>query len=190
MAQERPLDAKAERDPVADLLAEVAGGNRAAFSRLYSVSSSKLFGVLLRMLGDRGEAEDALQDVYTKVWANAGRFDPARGRGMTWLIAIARNRAIDRMRARPDQTAAEPEMLEAVSDPTPGAEATAMAQGELARLENCFGTLEPARAAAVRGAYIGGLSYQDLADRHGVPLNTMRTWLRRGLIALRECLGS
>mgnify|MGYP005861538829 CR=1 FL=1 len=175
-------------DPIAALLARVAAGDRAAFKALYSASSSKLFGVLLRMLGDRGEAEDALQDVYTRAWASAARFDPARGRGMTWLIAIARNRAIDRLRSRPDQTAAEPEEMEAVSDPTPGAEARVLALGELQRLDGCFGTLEPDRAEAVRGAYIQGLSYQQLAERHAVPLNTMRTWLRRGPIALRECL--
>lgn len=140
------------------------------------------------MLGDRGEAEDALQDVYAKVWVNAARFDPERGRGMTWLIAIARNRAIDRMRARTDQTAAEPKMFDTITDPAPGAEERAVAQGELGRLEGCLGTLEAARAEAVRGAYITGMSYQALADRHGVPLNTMRTWLRRGLLALRECL--
>jgi RNA polymerase sigma-70 factor (ECF subfamily) len=175
-------------DPIAALLARVAAGDRAAFRALYSASSPKLFGVLLRMLGDRGEAEDALQDVYTRAWASAARFDPARGRGMTWLIAIARNRAIDRLRSRPDATAAEPEVLEAVSDPTPGAEARVLARGALQRLDGCFGTLEPDRAAAVRGAYLQGLSYQELAARHAVPLNTMRTWLRRGLIALRECL--
>ncbi len=187
-ARPAPPGAGAADDPVAQLLVRVAAGDRAAFRALYAAAAPKLFGVALRMLGDRGEAEDVLQDTFTRAWTNAARFDPAKGRGMTWLIAIARNRAIDRLRTRPDRPAAAVEELEAVADPAPGAEAAAVVKGDLARLEDCMKTLDPARAAAVRGAYLLGLSYQELADRHRVPLNTMRTWLRRSLIALRGCL--
>jgi RNA polymerase sigma-70 factor (ECF subfamily) len=182
-----PLTDQGE-DAIAALLVRVAGGDRAAFRALYAATSAKLYGVVLRMLGDRGEAEDALQDVYARAWARAARFDPARGRGMTWLIAIARNHAIDRLRARPDRTAEEAAELEALADPAPDAERRAIDRDALRRLEECLGTLPPDRAAAVRGAYLLGLSYQELADRHGTPLNTMRTWLRRSLLALRACL--
>jgi len=173
-------------DPVADLIARCAAADRAAFRSLYHTTSMKLMGVLLRMLGERAEAEDALQEVYTRVWLRAGRYDPAKGRGMTWLIAVARNLAIDRLRARP-QPSGDAE-IETVADTAPRAEARLVAQGDARRVTECFETLEPDRAQAVRGAYLDGLSYLQLADRHGVPLNTMRTWLRRSLLKLRECL--
>lgn len=173
-------------DPVARLIAQCAAADRAAFRDLYRDTSAKLMGVLLRMLKERAEAEDVLQEVYTRVWLRAARFDPAKGRGMTWLIAIARNLAIDRLRARPAATSDDG--LETVQDGAPRAETRLIAKGEAQRMADCFGTLEPDRAAAVRGAYLDGLSYIDLAARHAVPLNTMRTWLRRSLLKLKECL--
>ncbi|NHB77262.1 sigma-70 family RNA polymerase sigma factor [Rhodobacter calidifons] len=173
-------------DPIASLIAQCAAADRAAFRALYRDTSAKLMGVLLRILRERSEAEDALQEVYTRVWLRAGRYDPAKGRGMTWLIAIARNLAIDRLRARPE--AASDDALETVQDNAPRAETRLIAAGEARRVSDCFATLEPDRAAAVRGAYLDGLSYLDLAARHGVPLNTMRTWLRRSLLKLKECL--
>jgi RNA polymerase sigma-70 factor (ECF subfamily) len=176
-------------DPVAALLLKVAAQDRAAFRALYAATGAKLMGVALRMLSDRQEAEEAVQEVFTRVWLRAGRFDAARGRGMTWLIALMRNHAIDRLRARPDPVAEEG-AVDALRDGAPTAEGAAIAMGESRRVADCFGALEPDRAAAVRGAYLDGLSYQDLATRHGVPLNTMRTWLRRSLIRLRECLES
>ena len=173
-------------DPIAALIAQCAAADRAAFRTLYRDSSAKLMGVLLRILHERAEAEDALQEVYTRIWLRAGRYDPAKGRGMTWLIAIARNLAIDRLRARPP--AQSDDGLDTVPDAAPRAETRLLAQGEARRIADCFATLEPERADAVKGAYIGGLSYVDLAARHAVPLNTMRTWLRRSLIRLKECL--
>jgi RNA polymerase sigma-70 factor (ECF subfamily) len=178
-------------DPIAPLLARVAAGDRAAFRDLYAATAPKLMGVMLRMLGTRAEAEDALQEVFTRVWSKAGRYDPALGSGLGWMIALARNLAIDRLRARPaDIASAEDGAADAVADGRPGAEARLVAQGEARRVVDCMGQLEPDRAAAVRGAYLQGQSYQQLADRHGVPLNTMRTWLRRALIRLRECIES
>jgi RNA polymerase sigma-70 factor (ECF subfamily) len=173
-------------DPVADLIAKCAAADRLAFRQLYRVTSTKLMGVLLRMLGERAEAEDALQEVYTRVWLRAGRYDPAKGRGMTWLIAIARNLAIDRLRARPESSSDDG--LDLVQDTAPRAETRLVAQGEAQRMAHCFETLDPEKADAVRGAYLNGLSYIDLAARHAVPLNTMRTWLRRSLLKLKECL--
>jgi len=177
-------------DPVADLLSRCAAQDRAAFRLLYRETSAKLMGVTLRMLGQRAEAEDALQEVYTRVWLRAGRFDPAKGRGMTWLIAIARNLAIDRLRARAADRGdpADGEVLDRAPDPAPRAETRMIAKGEAGRMADCFATLEADRAAAVRGAYLDGRSYAELAARHGVPLNTMRTWLRRSLLRLKECL--
>jgi RNA polymerase sigma-70 factor (ECF subfamily) len=174
-------------DPIASLLTSISHQDRAAFREIYSATSAKLMGVLLRILGNRAEAEDALQEVYTRVWLRASRFDADKGRGMTWLIAIARNHAIDRLRSRPAPTGGE-EDLAYVDDGKPGVLAGLVAQGEARRVVDCFGQLEPDRAKAVRGAYLDGLSYDDLALHFGVPLNTMRTWLRRSLLKLRECL--
>lgn len=175
-------------DPVAELIQGCAAQDRAAFRDLYRDTSAKLMGVFLRMLGERAEAEDALQELYTRVWLRAGRYDPAKGRGMTWLIALARNLAIDRLRARPPAATEGEDALDAVADAAPRAETRLVAAGEARRVVECFDTLEPDRAAAVKGAYLDGLSYLDLAARHGVPINTMRTWLRRSLLRLKECL--
>ncbi len=175
-------------DPVAQLLTRVAAQDRAAFRELYSVTSSKLFGVLLRILGTRAEAEDALQEVYTRVWLKAGRYEAGKGRGMTWLITIARYHAIDRRRARPDHVSDGEDALLSIADAAPGPESVMSARSEAARITRCFDTLEGDRAAAVKGAYLDGLSYQDLAQTFNVPLNTMRTWLRRSLQKLKECL--
>ncbi len=179
-------------DPIAPLLRRIAAGDRAAFRQIYSDTAPKLMGVLLRMFGNRAEAEDTLQEVYTRVWTRAGRYDPDLGRGMSWLIAITRNLAIDRLRSRPRtaQTGDEGDEAEALADDRPGAEAGLIAQGEARRVVDCLSQLEPDRAAAVRGAYLSGLSYQQLADKYEVPINTMRTWLRRSLMRLRECLES
>ncbi|MCU0827062.1 MAG: sigma-70 family RNA polymerase sigma factor [Tabrizicola sp.] len=173
-------------DPIAALILRCAAQDRVAFRTLYRDSSAKLMGVLLRILKERAAAEDVLQEVYTRVWLRAGRYDPTKGRGMTWLIAIARNLAIDRLRSRMETL--DDDGLDAVPDHAPRAETRLVAMGEARRIVDCFATLEPDRAEAVRGAYLEGLSYLDLAARHAVPLNTMRTWLRRSLLKLKECL--
>ena len=175
-------------DPVADLIAATARADRNGFRNLYHATSAKLFGVCLRILRDKSEAEDAVQEVFTRVWLNARRYDRARARGMTWLIAIARNHAIDRLRARPATAAQDEDGATDIADRAPGPEAKAVAKDEARRIADCFDQLEPARADAVRGAYLGGLSYEELSRRHDVPMNTMRSWLRRGLMKLKECL--
>ena len=169
------------------LIGRVALRDRAAFGALYDATSAKLFGICLRVLRDRGEAEDALQDVYVRVWQNSGRY-AADGRSpMSWLATIARNRAIDRLRAR-RELGDGLDAAELVPDRGPTPESVALARSEVGRIGLCLGELPPDRAAAVRGAYLDGATYQELADRHGVPLNTMRTWLRRSLQTVRDCL--
>jgi RNA polymerase sigma-70 factor (ECF subfamily) len=176
-------------DPIAALLIRIAAQDRAAFAEIYAATGSKLMGVLLRILGNRAEAEDALQEVFTRAWLRAARFDAARGRGMTWLITIARNHAIDRLRARSPQSIADDgEVVAALPDTGRGPLAGLVAQGEARRAVACFGELDPIHSAAVQGAYLEGASYETLAARHNVPVNTMRTWLRRSLLKLRECL--
>src|SRR5229473_5987036 len=112
------MDADATRSQLVAALVRVAGGDRAALRIVYQDTSAKLFGVCLRILKDRGEAEDVLQDVYLTVWRKAGSFDPARASPITWLVAIARNRAIDRLRGTAVSRRMQPiEAAETVSDP-------------------------------------------------------------------------
>jgi len=172
---------------IEDLIERVKLRDRAAFSALYSATSAKLFGVCLRILNNRADAEEALQDVYIRIWKKAEAYRPGGYSPMTWLITMARNIAIDKLRARKAVAADIDEAHGlAASDPTP--EVEAMLSSDRRRIAACLEELDADRAAAVRGAYLNGDSYQDLAERHGVPLNTMRTWLRRSLLRLRECL--
>ena len=179
-----------DRTEIEALIAKVALGDRAAFEALYDATSAKLFGVCLRVLSKRAADEDAMQDTYVKIWNNADRYRANGLSPMTWLITIARNTAIDRLRARKagHQDIDTPGLE--LASPGPSPEAMAVAGSEAQKLVHCLGTLEPDRADAVRGAYLEGDSYADLAKRFDVPLNTMRTWLRRGLIALRECMST
>ena len=172
---------------IADLLARTALRDRSAFRRLYDVSSAKLFAVALRILRDRTDAEDALQDIYVKVWHRADRFAGGGTSPMAWLVAIARNHAIDRLRARKSGHD-DVESHVDLADPGRSPEQSAIDASERGRLDDCLGRLEEAKANSVRAAYLDGFSYQELADRYSVPLNTMRTWLRRCLMKLKECL--
>ncbi|MCY0093233.1 sigma-70 family RNA polymerase sigma factor [Hoeflea ulvae] len=175
------------QDDLSGLIARTALGDRAAFSSLYSQTSAKLFGVSLRILKDRAQAEDALQEVYIRIWRRAGSFRVGQASAMAWLCTIARNQAIDMIRARQPATLDYDEAPE-VADPAMDPEARAVLGGESQRIEACLGQLEAVKAAAVVAAYVEGLSYQELAEHNAVPLNTMRTWLRRSLLKLRECL--
>lgn len=176
-----------DRDEIERLIAATALGDRAAFGALYAATSAKLFGVTLRVLNNRAEAEETLQDVYIKVWHNAGRYQVNGLSPMTWLITIARNAAIDTRRRKTRE--ADGDLPEMQADTAPGPESRAIEASDRARLTACFDELEPDRAGAVRRAYLEGKTYAELAAQYGVPLNTMRTWLRRSLLKLRECLG-
>jgi RNA polymerase sigma-70 factor (ECF subfamily) len=175
------------REDLEELIARVALRDRAAFSALYAATSAKLFGICLRVLQDRAKAEDALQEVYVKIWHRADRYRVTGHSPMTWLITVARNHAIDRLRAEGPPTA-DLDAIAPLAAPGPSPEASAIAASEARRIGDCLGELPADRADAVRGAYLEGRSYAELADRYGVPLNTMKTWLRRSLLSLKECL--
>jgi RNA polymerase sigma-70 factor (ECF subfamily) len=176
-----------QRDEIEALIAQVALGDQKAFSRLYDATSGKLLAVCLRVLNERAAAEDAMQEVYVKVWNKADQYAVTGHSPMTWLITIARNTAIDRLRARKiDRDIAEYHERLAAPGPTP--EQTAVAASEAKRILQCLDELDTDRRDAITGAYLDAKSYKDLSEQFGVPLNTMRTWLRRGLATLRECM--
>jgi RNA polymerase sigma-70 factor (ECF subfamily) len=175
------------QDDLSTLIGLVALSDRNAFASLYKRTSSKLFSICLRILKDRTDADEALQEVYVKIWQRARLFSATSGTAEVWLAAIARNQSIDIIRAR-KPIASElddvPDLAEAGPDPE-----QALLQKDSGRsIDLCLGELEDNRANAVRQAYLDGMSYQDLAQHYAVPLNTMRTWLRRSLIKLKECM--
>lgn len=172
---------------IGNLISQCALNNRAAFTELYNLTSGKLFGVVLRILNNRAEAEDALQEIYVKIWNNSDKFAVNQYSPMSWLIVVARNHAIDVIRAR-KPIAVDIDDAFDVSDDSKTPEQEAMNTSEGKRIDNCLQELDEQKAQAVRGAYVEGYSYEELAERFSVPINTMRTWLRRSLISLKECL--
>lgn len=172
---------------LAELISRCALRDRRAFRTLYERTSAKLYGVVLRILRDRAEADEAIQEIYIKIWQRADRYVAGPTSPISWLVAVARNHALDIVRARRPHNDELDVALE-IADEAPDPERMAEASEDGARIDRCLGELDPDRAEAVRGAYLDGFSYEELAQRYAVPLNTMRTWLRRSLIKLRECL--
>ena len=172
---------------ISALISRCALRDRQAFRDLYNRTSSKLFGVTLRILRDRAEAEEALQEVYVKIWQRADRYVVGGYSPISWLVAVARNHSLDILRARKPQSD-DIDLALDVADAGPNPEQAEANRGERARIDHCLDQLDADKADAVRGAYLDGFSYEELAARHKVPLNTMRTWLRRSLLKLRECL--
>jgi RNA polymerase sigma-70 factor (ECF subfamily) len=180
------MDADSTRSQLAAALVRVAGGDRAALRIVYQDTSAKLFGVVLRILNDRSEAEDVLQEVFVTVWRKAGSFDPGRASPITWLVAIARNRSIDRLRAGGGRRMEPIETAEDVRDTGP-ALSTWSRPGKSARLATCLGELRSAtRPPSGRRSSTGPPTRT--AERMRVPLGTMKSWIRRGLLKLRACL--
>lgn len=178
-----------QRSALTEALARVANGDETALKAVYDLTSAKLFGICLRILNDRGDAEDALQEVYVSVWRRASRFDAARASPVTWLATIARNRAIDRLRSSSRRRPAEGvDAALDLADPAPGPDAESEADDQRRRLDGCVEELEEKTRVAIRTAFFDGLTYSALAARAEVPLGTMKSWIRRGLAKLRECL--
>jgi RNA polymerase sigma-70 factor (ECF subfamily) len=179
-----------DRSRLTRALGDVARGDRAALQIVYRQTSAKLLGVCLRILDDRTEAEDVLQETYVTVWNRAGAYDPERGLSpITWLVTIARNKAIDRLRASKKPRAVRPiEEAAHVPDAAPAADAALTTRQEVAQLQSCLDELEPKHAEVVRTAFFEGVTYEALAARMAVPTGTMKSWIRRSLQRLRSCL--
>jgi len=169
------------------LLVAVAAGDRAALRAIYERQSVRLFGVANAILRDRDAAGDALQDAFVKIARRAAQFDPARGAAEAWLAGIVRHAALDIIRARGRETPTDDPTLgdEAVG---PEAEERLAASAEGRRLRDCLAGLEPKNREGIVLAFVHGLSHPQIAERLGTPLGTVKSWIRRGLLALRECL--
>ncbi|RYG89989.1 sigma-70 family RNA polymerase sigma factor [Loktanella sp. IMCC34160] len=172
---------------IEEMIARIKLRERDALAALYDATSAKLFGICLRVLSNRSEAEDVLHEVYLRVWQKADTYVVTGHSPMAWLITVTRNMSIDRLRKRQPEIGGE-DALTRIPDSRPGPEAAAIISSERARIDACMKELELKKADAVRSVYLEGETYKDLAARHDVPLNTMRTWLRRSLMKLKDCL--
>ena len=185
---------------LAALLARTALGDRAAFARLYERTSGHLFAVLLRVQRDRAQAEDLLQEVYVNVWRAAAGFDAARSQPLTWLTSIARNRAIDSLRRtqtqpqllsttrEDDDDDATPDAVERAADAAPGPLELLDRACDARQLTHCIDGLSAPQRQSVALAFYDGLSHAEVAEHLRQPLGTVKSWLRRALQSLKQCL--
>lgn len=177
-----------DRARLAAALVKTGAGDRSAFEDVYRRTSAKLFGVCLRIFPERQDAEEALQDAYLTIWSKASSFDSSRASPITWLVALTRNRAIDRLRARRNQGLAPLEDASEVADPAPLIEEVMLSDESDARLGYCINQLDARDAEFVRTAFLKGATYAELAERDSVPLGTVKSRVRRALLKLRECM--
>ena len=174
-------------DQLVGLLSDIASGDRGAFALLYQRTSAKLYGICLRLLGNEAEAQEILQEVFLTVWRKADRFDGGKAGAITWLSVLARNRAIDRIRQRPSETE-DVDAAAEIPDDSPSAFEVVEQAEDSARLRDCLDKLEERARTMIRSAFFEGATYPQLAAEAGVPLPTMKSWIRRGLQSLRKCL--
>lgn len=173
------------------LLAACALSDRKAFARLYSMTSAKLYGVVLRILNRDDLAQDCLQDAYIKVWNNAGNYRSQMAAPLTWMSAIVRNQALDLLRKRKREVMESndnglPEQIDGALLPLEGLTRT----DDGKRLGNCLEQLKEQQRQVIALAYFKGLTHDELAAYTETPLGTIKTWIRRGLDQLRRCLES
>jgi RNA polymerase sigma-70 factor, ECF subfamily len=178
----------ARRARLTEALVRTGQGDRSAFETLYRATSAKLFGVCLRIFPDRNEAEEALQDAYLTIWNRAASFQSGRASPISWLVAVTRNRAIDRLRASGKAKFVAVDEANEVADPAPRADAQLFTASEDQALHGCIEGLDGRDAHFIRSAFLGGATYAQLADAEGAPLATVKSRIRRALIRLRACM--
>lgn len=175
---------------IADLRS-CAQGDRAAMRRLFDGEGPRLMAIAMRLLRDPGLAEEAVQDTLVKVWTRAATFEPGRGAARAWLTTILRNTALNILRSERRQEHAADGDIEALQDrmAVDETEAVLRALDPTLRLRACLDALEERRRHAILLAYVHGYSQGEIAGRTGLPLGTIKAWMRRGLGQLRECVG-
>jgi RNA polymerase sigma-70 factor (ECF subfamily) len=178
-------------EDLAGLLAATARGDRAAFANLYQLSSPKLFGVALRIVRREDWAEDVLQECYVRIWSHAREYRPGLASPMTWMASIVRNRCLDWLR-RPNREVPDQDgsLIDAAHSADAGPLAARERSSEAQALARCLNALEAKQRQAIALAFLEGLSHSELARHMREPLGTVKTWVRRGLLRLKACLGT
>ena len=179
---------------LAKLLSRVAMRDQAAFRELYQLTASKLLAVSMRMLRDQARAEDVLQEAFIGIWKTADRYAIEKSQPMTWLINIVRNRTIDVLRApkREDSLTVddEGESVEVdIEDEAAGPLDSLVAKSQASALQRCLERLEPGPRQSILLAFYEGMSHAELAEKMNQPLGTIKSWVRRSLDRLKDCLG-
>ena len=183
------LSAQQHGFSVAAALRRCASGDRAALRAIYDSEAPAMIGVAMRILRRRELAEEAVHDSFLRIYQHAATFDPARGEAKSWIYAILRHRALNILRGEARTDFSEDyEKMEAASQEESPEEAVLRLSDEKS-LKRCLETLEPLRRNAVVLAFVNGLTHGEVAGKLGVPLGTCKAWIRRSLLALRECMG-
>lgn len=189
--QSIPRDDDRPAEPTADdLLALVARGDEAAFERLYDHVSGSVFGLIRRVVRDQAQSEEVFQEVMLEVWRTATRFDPGKGSANTWILTLTHRRAVDRVRSAQAATHRE-EHVARLDTTRPFDEVSEQVNGRLEQrqVRRCLGNLTDLQRESVLLAYYQGYSYPEVASLLGLPLGTVKTRMRDGLIRLRDCMG-
>jgi len=177
---------------LADLVARVALGDRQAFRRLYDATAPSLLGVALRILRDRGRAEDVIQEAFVSVWHRAGSYRAAASAPMTWLTAIVRNRALDALRSDArhdaDPLVDDEEETMDVEDDRPDPLGLLTKAADALAVRACLEAIDGSQRQCLALAYYHGLTHAEMAAHLGSPIGSVKVWLRRGLEKLRRCL--
>ena len=176
-------------EPDAQLIIRCAGHDRAAFRALYTRWSARLHGVALRIVRDPALAADATHDAFVQVWQQAGRYDPSLGEAGSWLMSLARYRALDLVRRRGREVLGH-EPAHEEPDQGPDALGQLLATSDGRALHRCLETLSADRKRLVTMAFVEGYSHSQLAHRLALPVGTVKSWIRRSLIGLKECLAA
>ncbi|HKE11762.1 MAG TPA: sigma-70 family RNA polymerase sigma factor [Myxococcota bacterium] len=176
------------------LMAAMAAADRSALGELYDRHAPRLLAICSRLLRDRGDAEDVLVEVFWEVWERARRYESQRGSPLTYLATVARSRALDRLRRRQHEARARAATQSWAATDAPaspeaqGPLADALAKEQQERVRLALQRLAPTQRQVVELSFLDGLSHQEIADRLGAPLGSVKTWIRKGLLALRDVL--
>jgi RNA polymerase sigma-70 factor, ECF subfamily len=168
-------------------LSQAANGDQEAFKNLYEATSPKLFGLAVKMLKNRGFAEDVCQETYIKIWHHAAEYHGERGSVMTWITAILRYRALDKLRSIKPEEPLDNEQHEQANH-EPGPFYLALQGQQAAALQGCMEEISTEQQMSIALAFFEGLTHQELTVRLQAPLGTVKSWIRRGMESLRRCL--